>query len=98
MRSFAKVNTNNIVEDIISCDEHGLPDFIEGNYIESTEETKRASISGTYDQVNNKFIDKKPYESWTLNSEFDWEAPFVKPEGFHRWDEGTLSWVALVSA
>jgi hypothetical protein len=98
MRSFAEINQDNIVVNVISCDENGLPSFVEGNYVESTEQTRRASISGTYDQINNKFIDEKPYESWTLNSEFDWESPAgPKPtDRFCRWDEDSATWKNLI--
>jgi hypothetical protein len=97
MRSFAELNENNIVLNIISCDESGLPDFVEGNYVESTEETRRATVGGTYDQENQKFIDIKPYSSWTLNSNFDWESPAgAKPtDDFYKWDEQSESWIKL---
>ena len=51
---------------------------------------------GTYDIDNDAFIDPQPFMSWTMNNEtFKWEAPVAKPEGFHRWDEDTLSWISM---
>lgn len=51
---------------------------------------------GTYNPESDAFIDPQPFISWTLNTEnFKWEAPVAKPEGFHRWDEDTLSWIAM---
>lgn len=34
---------------------------------------------GTYDAVNDVFIDPKPHASWTLDSNFAWEAPIAYP-------------------
>jgi hypothetical protein len=97
MRSFAEINQDNIVLNVISCDENGLPDFVVGNYVESTDSTRKAQVGGVYDSVNNKFIDLKPYESWDLNSEFEWESPSgPKPtDGFYKWNEESLSWDTL---
>ena len=39
-----------------------------------------ASVGGSYDPINDVFIDPKPYPSWVLNSEtYIWEAPKAKP-------------------
>jgi hypothetical protein len=51
-----------------------------------------AGIDFTYDAINDVFISPKPFDSWVLNSDFDWEAPVPKPEGNYIWDEPTLSW------
>jgi len=59
-----------------------------------------AGIGFTYDASKNMFIGIKPYNSWTLNSSGDWEAPDTYPndveEGglrvFPMWDEDNLRW------
>jgi hypothetical protein len=54
-----------------------------------------ASIGGTYDSVNNVFIDASPYPSWKLNTETHyWEAPIAKPNDGRKymWDESLISW------
>ena len=53
-----------------------------------------APIGSSYDQTNNVFIEAPPYESWTLNSEFDWEAPIPYPDDGqdYLWNEETQSW------
>lgn len=56
-----------------------------------------ASVGGSYDPVNDVFIDPKPYPSWVLNPEtYIWEAPKPKPPtigGQHwDWNEDTLTW------
>ena len=47
----------------------------------------------TYDSVNDVFIEPKPFLSWTLDSNLDWQPPVSKPEGLYYWDEQSLSWL-----
>lgn len=54
-----------------------------------------AGIGFFYDEVNDVFIAPKPFPSWSLNGDFDWEAPTPKPdEGVWHWDEESLSWIS----
>lgn len=49
-----------------------------------------------YDVVNDVFIGLQPFPSWSLNENFDWQAPTPMPveEGKRfTWDEPTLSWI-----
>ena len=53
-----------------------------------------AGIGYTYDAINDVFISPKPYPSWSLDENFDWQPPTPMPtEGFWRWDEDSLSWL-----
>jgi len=37
----------------------------------------------------------KPFSSWILNANAQWEAPVAMPtDGKYEWDEATTSWVA----
>ena len=57
-----------------------------------------AGIGYAYDTVRNAFIAPKPYPSWVLDEATCWwVAPVPMPSegGPWRWDEATLSWVAL---
>jgi hypothetical protein len=56
---------------------------------------KYANIGDLYDEINDDFISPQPFQSWTLNSNYDWQAPIPKPEGSFYWDEETLAWVEL---
>ena len=53
-----------------------------------------AGIGFTYDEAADVFVAPKPFPSWLLDSNHDWQAPVAKPEGDHYWDEETLAWVA----
>ena len=54
-----------------------------------------AGIGYTYDPIANVFIAPKPYPSWTLDKNFDWQAPKTKPDAFCIWDEENLMWQQL---
>lgn len=55
-----------------------------------------AGIGYSYDAIADVFIQPKPYPSWTLDNNFDWQAPTPRPEGIKwSWDESTLSWIKI---
>ena len=65
-----------------------------------------AGIGFTYDVAKNKFISPKPYASWSLDDNDDWQAPVKYPtittygsnDPLDRyiisWDEENLRWIA----
>jgi len=57
-----------------------------------------ADIGGSYDPTNDIFIGRQPHNSWTLNADFDWEAPVTYPDDGEKylWDEDNLQWVLPV--
>jgi hypothetical protein len=68
----------------------GLPDggvALRGNY---------AGIGFVYDRNNDVFYPPQPYASWTLNTNWVWEAPVAYPTDgkLYTWDENATSWVA----
>tara|TARA_R110001592_G_scaffold224213_1_gene479784 strand:+ start:1559 stop:1954 length:396 start_codon:yes stop_codon:yes gene_type:complete len=52
-----------------------------------------ATVGGTYDASADQFVDAKPYPSWTLDSDNDWQPPYARPadhateQRMWRWDE-----------
>lgn len=48
----------------------------------------------TYDAVADVFVCPRPFPSWTLDANNDWQPPTPRPEGDGWfWDEQSLSWV-----
>lgn len=94
MSKYAKINSENIVENVIDCEDSAIGTQI-GRHIKVTEGTGRASIGYTYNEEHNKFISIKIYDSWILNKDLIWESPAgPQPEnGYFYWDEDTLAWV-----
>lgn len=112
MAHYAFLDENNIVtEVIVGIDEteqiEGLdPETWYGNFRNQT--CKRTSynnnirkqyagIGYSYNAEADVFIAPQPYASWSLDSNFDWQAPVARPDDgkFYRWDENTTTWVEV---
>ena len=109
MAHYAFLDENNVVTQVITgIDETELieglhPETWYGNFRGQT--CKRTSynhrirkqyagIGYRYDYEADVFIAPQPYPSWTLDENFDWQAPKPMPsEGFWRWDEELGEWV-----
>ena len=108
MAYYAFLDENNIVIEVISgIDETELiegldPETWYGNFRGKT--CKRTSynnnirkqyagIGYSYDPTNDVFIAPQPFPSWSLDDNFDWQAPTPKPDGDWFWDEKTLTWI-----
>ena len=53
-----------------------------------------AGVDYTYDKVNDEFVEPQPFNSWTLDSNNDWQPPTAYPDDGkkYNWDESTTSW------
>ena len=55
-----------------------------------------AGIGYKYDADADVFIAPQPFASWSLDSNFDWQAPTPKPDDEPLkwfWDEPSLAWI-----
>ena len=52
-----------------------------------------AAVGYKYDTDADVFIEPQPFASWSLDSNFDWQAPKTKPDGNCYWDEKLGNWV-----
>lgn len=54
-----------------------------------------ASIGFTYDATADAFIEPKPFASWSLDENYDWQAPIDYPADgkVYSWDETNQVWV-----
>jgi len=109
MAHYAYIDDNNkVVAVIVGKDETELIDGLdtETYYAQGTTYTVKrtsynnkirkqyAGIGYTYDPIADVFVAPKPYQSWSLDENLDWQAPTLKPiEGRWYWDESTLNWV-----
>jgi len=52
----------------------------------------------TYDAAKNKFIRPKPFASWSLDENDDWQAPVTYPSNIDdkiiSWDEENRKWIS----
>jgi hypothetical protein len=58
-----------------------------------------AGVGCFYDENLDAFISQKPFKSWSLDSNGDWQAPTPMPTDGKRynWDEATTSWIEVIS-
>jgi hypothetical protein len=105
MAHFAKINSSNIVTEIIVAEK----DFINSGKVgdeflwvqtsyNGNFRKNYAGVGDTYDKTRDAFIAPKPHASWTLDeSSCRWQAPTAYPDDGKRyeWDEDTTSWKEL---
>lgn len=95
MSKYAQIGNNNEVINIIVC-EDSVINTITGFYVKCTEESRDAVIGSKYEADSGKFIDPKPYPSWTLDENKVWQPPTPKPEsGISDWDEESKQWIDI---
>jgi hypothetical protein len=59
-----------------------------------------AGIGYTYDAVADVFIAPQPFPSWSLDENYDWQAPIGYPADgkLYSWDEANQVWVELLAS
>jgi hypothetical protein len=107
MSHFAKIENGFVTEVIVA--EQDFIDNLSGQWVQTSYNTKGnqhpngtplrgnyAGIGYTYDATNDVFIAPQPYASWTLNSNWLWQAPTPMPtDGQYTWGESTLTWIKM---
>jgi len=103
MSHFAKIDSNNIVENVIVAEKDFINSGLVGDeflWIQTSYNGnfrgKYAAIGDTWDKVNEVFISPQPYPSWILNEDtclWDSPVPYPTDDLMYSWDEDTLAWV-----
>ena len=112
MAHYAFLDENNVVTEVIpGVDEteviEGLsPEEWYGNFrgqvckrtsYNNNIRKQYAGIGYTYDAVADVFIAPKPFASWSLDENYDWQAPIDYPADGkdYSWDEANQVWVEV---
>jgi hypothetical protein len=106
MAHFAKIDENNIVQEVLVVDnslEHRGEDFLVnelglgGRWIQTSYNgnfrKQYAGVGYYYDETKDIFVSPQPFQSWTLDINNNWKAPIEKPNNLCYWDEETLNWI-----
>jgi hypothetical protein len=103
MSHFAKLDGNNIVENVIVAEQDYINSGVVGDaflWVQTSYNgnfrKNYAGVGFTYDVVRNAFIPPQPFNSWTLNEDTcRWDSPVPYPTDglIYSWDEETLAWV-----
>ena len=105
MSHFAKIDSNNIVENVIVAEQDFINSGAVGDSFSWVQTSyngnfrgKYASIGDTWDKVNEVFISPQPYPSWILNEDtciYEAPVPYPTDDLMYTWDEDTTSWVEI---
>jgi len=109
MSHWAELNDNNEVIRVLVGDNNDpngdegyqwLIDNLGGTWVQTSYNSnfrkKYAGIGDTYNADGDVFISPKPYASWILDNNYDWQAPTPMPgQGKWVWDEQNLQWQSL---
>jgi hypothetical protein len=81
-----------LVSNIIVADSKEIAEELTGKTcVEAT--TVKAQVGGKY--VDENFIEPKPFPSWILDENYDWQPPVAYPQDnvTYFWNEDNLEWV-----
>lgn len=112
MAHFAKVNADNLVEQVLVVpdeQEHRGEEYLnelglQGRWIQTSYNAnirkQFAGIGFEYLPTQDAFRQSAPYPSWIWDSKnWNWKAPVSMPEDgkIYRWNEESTSWVEIVA-
>ena len=109
MSHWAEIDNNNKVLRVLVGDNNDpagdegyqwLIDNLGGTWIKTSYNNnirkQYCGVGYSYDPVADVFIIPQPFASWSLDDNFDWQPPTVRPnEGLWYWDEQNLTWQPL---
>ena len=103
MSHFAKIDSNNIVTEVIVAEKDFINSGLVGDeflWVQTSYNNNfrknHAAEGFTYDKDRDAFIPPQLWSSWTLNeTTCQWEPPVPYPTDdlMYEWDEDTTSWV-----
>ena len=96
------VHNNELLVDGVEVESKGAEfctNLLGGNWVQTSYNhnfrKQFAGIGFTYNSTANVFVEPRPYPSWTLDSNHDWQPPTPKPDGDYSWNEAQLKWVVI---
>ena len=106
MSHFAKIDSNNIVTEVIVAEKDFINSGLVGDeflWVQTSYNNNfrknHAAVGFTYDKDRDAFIPPQLWSSWTLNeTTCQWEPPVPYPTDdlMYEWDEDTTSWVEII--
>jgi hypothetical protein len=97
MPNFAVIDGESVLNTIVADSKEVAEEVTGKTCIEFTDQS--AEPGGTYS--GGVFIKRKPYPSWVLDDQNNWQAPVAYPTvdendpKFYAWDEASAGWVEV---
>ena len=113
MAHFAQIDKDSVVVRVLATDNNDpngdeglqwLENTFGGTWIQTSYNAKirgqYAGIGDTYDSKIDRFISAKPFDSWLLDKDFNWNAPKPMPTDGknYRWNEEELNWIEITES
>lgn len=110
MAHFAEIDNDGIVKQVLVVpdqQEHRGQDYLAndlglgGTWIQTSYNhhirKQYAGIGFKYDADADVFIAPRPYKSWVLDENFDWQPPTPRPEDglVYNWNEREQDWIPV---
>lgn len=105
MKQFAQIDQNNnvvnviVIDDVVNGEEYcanlfGSQYTYKESFFDGSQRERPAQKFGTYDPINDAFINEKPFNSYVLNANREWEAPVTYPNvtTYNSQDVYPISW------
>ena len=111
MAHFAEVNEDNIVTRVLVTDNNDpagdegyswLVNNLGGRWVQTSYNgnirKQFAGVGYTYNEEADVFITPQPFASWSLDENFDWQAPVLKPDdgSEYYWNEDLVNWEIVI--
>jgi len=105
MSHFAKIDGNNVVTEVIASEKDFINSGLVGDEFLWVQTSYNGNFRGRFagvgyawDKTKEVFIAPKPYPSWVLDADNEWQAPSAEPEFLEGnrpmiWDEDTTAWI-----
>jgi hypothetical protein len=93
MAHFAEIK-NGVVVNMIVAEQEWIDTQVGVEYLLSTP-ANPAYVDGLY--IDGRFTLPQPYASWTLDENYNWQAPIEHPAdgNIYSWDETNQAWVEV---
>ena len=95
MINFAELDENNKVINVIVATDASITQ-LSGKFIKCSDVAGDVAIGGHYNKDNNKFVAPKPFPSWALNENLEWESPIgakpIQERFIYYWNEESGAW------
>jgi len=90
MKYLIKVVNGVVADSVVASKNFQITDNTAGEWVLS-----ETNYGKGYNYNNRIFYPPRPYPSWKLDSNFEWQPPIQREDGKDTWDEKTLTWVTL---
>lgn len=96
------VHNNELLVDGVEVEQKGIEfcqSLFSGTWVQTSYNNnirkQYAGVGYTYDKTADVFIAPKPFPSWSLDANYDWQAPVDYPADGkdYSWDEANQVWV-----